>query len=414
MISAIILRVGSVLLCLILWTGCASEEEKMAAHFKRGVAYFEKGEDRAAVIEFRNAIQINPEYVPAYLKLGEAYIRLDKFQLAYQQYSSVVGLDPSNVPGLFKLSLFDLHSGKYDDAHVHLNVVLAHQPNHLDTLYALAALHQAEKHFGDAAMVFQQIIAIDHQQRPAYLGLANGLVFQGELARAEAYLDQAADININDRSGDDDDAGGALAFKPRFIEVFNRMVSVYLKQNNYDTALAKCDRQLARSGHSTETKAAFYYIKGQIREKQSEHVLAEHQYRRALDINPDYAPAANNLAYLLAEKNDNLEEALTLARLASAAHPRDATVLDTLGWVYFRLAQYDHAIEEFGKSLSEAPDHAIVHYHLGLAYDRTNQIKNAIDALEKALALDPNFPGADQARQRLATLRNRSTPGSVP
>ena len=408
--SANILRLGAALLWLCLWAGCASEEEKMAAHFEKGVAYFEKGEDRAAVIEFRNAIQINPEYVPAYLKLGEAYIRLEKFQLAYQQYSSVVGLDPINIPALFKLALFEFHSGKYGDARAHLNVVLSHQPDHLDALYALAALHQAEKQFDEAASLFRQIIDIDQQQRPAYVGLANGLVSQGKLARAEAYFDQAAGIDISDRSNEDDFGDGALAFKPRFIKVFSRMISVYLEQKNYDAALATCDRQLARSGHSTETKAAFYYIKGQIQEKQSEHALAEHQYRRALEINSDYAPAANNLAYLLAKKNDNLEEALTLAKLANAAHPRDAVVLDTLGWVYFRLAQYDHAIEEFGKSISEAPGHAIVHYHLGLAYDRLNQKKNAIDALEKALALDPNFPEADRARQRLATLRNRSTP----
>jgi tetratricopeptide (TPR) repeat protein len=188
------------------------------------------------------------------------------------------------------------------------------------------------------------------------------------------------------------------------------MVSVYLEQENYDTALATCDRQLAHSGHSAEAKAAFYNTKGQILEQQSEHAIAEHQYRRSLEICPDYAPAANNLAYLLAKKDHNLEEALTLAKLASTSHPRDAAVLDTLGWVYFRLGQYDHAIKEFQKSLSEASDHAIVHYHLGLAYDRANQKKSAIDALEKALALDPNFPEADQARQRLATLRNRSTP----
>jgi tetratricopeptide (TPR) repeat protein len=381
----------------------------MAAHYEKGAAYFEKGEYRAAVIEFRNAIKLNPEYIAAFLKLGEAYLRLEEYRLAYQQYSSVVGLDPSNIPGSFILALFDLHSGKYDKARAHLNVVLAHKPNHLDALYALAVLHQAEEKFHEAALVFQQIIDIDPQQRPAFLGLANGLVSQGELARAEAYFDQAAAIDINRQFDGDDIAVGVWAFKPQFIEVFNNIVNAYIDQENFDTALEKCDRQLAHSGYSNKTKAAFYHTKGQILEQQSEHDRAEHQYRRALQISPGYAPAANNLAYLLAKKDGNLEEALALAKLAGATHPRNAAILDTLGWIYFRLAQYEHAIEEFRKSLSEAPDQAIVHYHLGLAYDRTNQKKSAIDALEKALALDPNFPEADQARQRLATLRNRST-----
>jgi tetratricopeptide (TPR) repeat protein len=400
--------VGSILLFLFVWAGCAGKEEKMAAHFEKGVAYFDKGEYKAAVIEFRNTIQINPEHVAAHLRLGETYLRLEKLPLAYKQYSTVVGLDPSNIPGLVKLAIFDLHSGKYGNARAHLNGVLALRPNHPDALYMLAAVHQAEKQFHEAALLFRQIIDIDPQQRPAYWGLANGLLSQGKLAQAETYLDRAAGIEIDHRSDGDAIAGGALTFKPQFVEVFNQMVSIYLKRKSYDAALAKCDRQLALSGHSAKTKAFLHHSKGQILEHTSERNLAERQYRRALEISPGYVPAANDLAYLLANKGDSLGEALALAKLAKAAHPANASVLDTLGWVYFKLAQYDHAIDEFRKSLREAPDQAIVHYHLGLAYDGANQQKSALDALEKALALDPNFPEADQARQRIAALRNRS------
>jgi tetratricopeptide (TPR) repeat protein len=403
--------VVSLLLFLFLWAGCAGKEEKLAAHFERGVAYFDKGEYRSAVIEFRNTIQINPEYTAAHLRLGEAYIRLEKYPLAYRHYSTAVGLDPLNIPGLVKLALLDLHGGQYGDVRAHLEVVLAHQPNHLDALYILAAANQAEKRFHEAAQLFQKIIDRDQQQGPAYLGLANGLLSQGELAQADAYFDQAAAIDIQNRSNEIKFVGSAaLAFKPQFIEIFNKMVTILLEQKNYDTALVKCNRQLALSGHPAKARAFLFHTKGQILEQKSERDLAENHYRRALEINPDYARAANDLAYLLANKSDNLDEALTLAKLAKAAHPRDAAVLDTLGWVYFKLARYDHAIDEFRESLREAPDQAIVHYHLGLAYSGANQLTSAIDALEKALALDPNFPKADQVHLRIETLRKQSNP----
>jgi tetratricopeptide (TPR) repeat protein len=406
--------VGSLLLLLFFWTGCASKEEKLAAHFERGSAYLENEEYQAAVIEFRNTIQIDPEYVAAHLKLGEVYIRLENYPLAYRHYSTVVRLDPVNIPGLVKLALLDFHGGKYGNVRAHLKVVAVHQPNHLDALYMLAAVNQAEKRFREAARIFQKIIDRDHRQRPAYLGLANGLLSQGELAQADAYFDRAAAIDIQNHSqghcDDEFESSGALAFKPQFNKIFNKMVTLYLEQKNYDTALAKCDRQLALSGHPVKTKAFLFHTKGQILKQTSGNDVAEEHYRRALEISPDYTPAANDLAYLLAHRTDNLDEALSLARLAKAAQPRNAAVLDTLGWVYFRLARYDLAIDEFRKSLRKAPDHAIVHYHLGLAYDGANQLKSAIESLEKALALDPNFPEADRARLRIATLRKRSKP----
>jgi Tfp pilus assembly protein PilF len=60
----------------LMITGCSSDEEKKASHLEKGKSYFEKGEYKSAELEFRNAIQIDPEFVDAYERLGETYLRL--------------------------------------------------------------------------------------------------------------------------------------------------------------------------------------------------------------------------------------------------------------------------------------------------------------------------------------------------
>jgi tetratricopeptide (TPR) repeat protein len=143
---------------------------------------------------------------------------------------------------------------------------------------------------------------------------------------------------------------------------------------------------------------------GTIYDMQKRGDLSEKHYRAALDINPDFAPAANNLAYLLVMQNKNIDEALALARNAKEKLPNDPSVMDTLGLIYYKKGLFDSAIGEFMDSLEQVPDNAVVRYHLGLAYYKKGDKNPAKAELEKALNLDEEFEGADEARQILSTI----------
>jgi tetratricopeptide (TPR) repeat protein len=132
--------------------------------------------------------------------------------------------------------------------------------------------------------------------------------------------------------------------------------------------------------------------------------LAEFHYRNALDVNPEFVPATNNLAYLLAEQDKNLDEALRLSQKASRLLPDDPRVLDTLGWVYVKLGFYEEAIAAFSKSIEHIPENPTLNYHLGIAYYQKGATQKAKSALKQALKLDDNFSEADQAREILSKI----------
>ena len=115
---------------------------------------------------------------------------------------------------------------------------------------------------------------------------------------------------------------------------------------------------------------------------------------------PQFAPAANNLAYILAEANRDLNDALKFAQAAKAKMPDDPSVMDTLGWVYYRKGIYDSAIAEFRGSLAKAPDNATVGYHLGLAYAKKGETAKARAELERALAVNPRCRKRPRRKRR--------------
>ena len=134
--------------------------------------------------------------------------------------------------------------------------------------------------------------------------------------------------------------------------------------------------------------------------------LSEKHYRACLEIDPKFAPAANNLAYLLAEGDRDLNEALKYAQAAKGVLPEEPSVMDTLGWVYYKKGLYDSAIAEFKSSLSKAPENATVVYHLGLAYQKKGEAEKARAELKQALELSAgSFDGAEHARKVLAEMK---------
>ena len=143
---------------------------------------------------------------------------------------------------------------------------------------------------------------------------------------------------------------------------------------------------------------------GTLYETQKRFELAEKHYNAALEINPDFCPAANNLAYLLADRGGDLNKALSLAQKAKEKFPEDPNVMDTLGLVYYKRGLYDSAIDEFTDSLKKNPDNAVVHYHLGMAFYKKGDKDRAKKELKKALGLDQKFDKAEEARRILSSL----------
>ena len=168
------------------------------------------------------------------------------------------------------------------------------------------------------------------------------------------------------------------------------LTDIYFQEKNVDQVIAHYENALSENPKFMPG----YMILGSIYERQGEEEKAEAVYRKALEIESDFVPAANNLAFNLAERGVNVEEALQLAEQAKEKRPDDPFVLDTLGWVYFLLGHYGQATAHLEKSVSKMPDNPSFNYHLGKAYYKNNQHDKARAYLSKVLELDPKSKDA--------------------
>jgi tetratricopeptide (TPR) repeat protein len=193
----------------------------------------------------------------------------------------------------------------------------------------------------------------------------------------------------------------AIGENPNLLAPYYALAGIYLREKKADQAIEQFRQLLAVN----PKQAGAHMMIAVICDSQGEPDLAEKHYRACLEIDPKFAPAANNLAYRLAESDRDLNEALKLAQSARGLLPEEPSVMDTLGWVYYKKGLYDSAIGEFKSSLAKAAENPTVVYHLGLAYHKKGEADRARAELKRALELSSSFDGAEQARALLAELK---------
>ena len=140
---------------------------------------------------------------------------------------------------------------------------------------------------------------------------------------------------------------------------------------------------------------------GSVLEARNDWQQAEDLYKKALEIQPDYPLAANNLAYLMLEHGGNVNVAFSLAQTARKGLPNLPNSADTLGWAYYQQGAYNAAIEALQEAVKGSPDSATYHYHLGMAYQKANNLPMAKKEFASALQINPKLSQADEINKLL-------------
>jgi Tfp pilus assembly protein PilF len=135
---------------------------------------------------------------------------------------------------------------------------------------------------------------------------------------------------------------------------------------------------------------------------------AKARYRMALQLQPNNASALNDLAYLMADSGENLDQALSYAQRGLQYAARDASLRtslsDTLGWIYVKKNMNDTAVETYRPLVRDNPGNASYRYHFGTALYQKGDKQDARIELEAALADKPVATDAQKIRELLARL----------
>ncbi len=144
-----------------------------------------------------------------------------------------------------------------------------------------------------------------------------------------------------------------------------------------------------------------YYTRGITSHQLDDWPAAEADFRKALELRPGHPQVLNYLGYSLVERGEKLDEALAMIEEAVAGEPESGAIVDSLGWVLFRLGRYDEAVVHLERAAALEPVDPVINDHLGDAYWAVGRKREADFQWRRALSFGPEEDEAARIRRKL-------------
>ncbi len=229
----------------------------------------------------------------------------------------------------------------YARAAVHLD------PTHTNALLILAQVLEELKQYDLAVAAYAQVPPSNPLFTAAEIGRADALQSAGKLELSIDVLQ-----NLAQKRADNDGVMSALGDALRRADRFEDAAIAYSRAIELTSP--------------TEPSAWFlYYVRAITYERTNQWPRAEADFRRALELNPGQPQALNYLGYSLVQKQMKLDEALSMIQRAVAASPDSGYIIDSLGWVLYKLGRYDEAVPYMIRAAELMPIDPVVNDHLG-------------------------------------------------
>ncbi|ABL64626.1 Tetratricopeptide TPR_2 repeat protein [Chlorobium phaeobacteroides DSM 266] len=342
--------------------GAGDEKEKL--RLTLGELYLQTGQRDLAVAAFRSLVKDDPLFVPAWLALFEVSVQAGDqpgFIRDLHGFYTTKGVNVQNKIDLAQLFFVrSVHDSVYAEPYKAMMSALEKNYPGESRVYELkASASMQQKKYLQAIADFKQALALDAANFDAWEGLVSAYIVQNDPGAARKALMLAKRKVKGNRT--------------RLL-----MLEGYLFYHIGETKKAVVVLEKALSTKDAK-KEKMFYMQASVTlalcfDRLGIPAKSIRIYETILLLDPDNALAMNNLAYILSQQGSQLDKAKTLALGAVAKDPESMVYLDTLGWVYYKLGEYDKAEKALEKAFEYAVeknqvDPEIMH-HLIMVYEK--------------------------------------------
>ncbi len=245
-------------------------------------------------------------------------------------------------------------------------------PAHVDAHLLIAQFLMARERYELAIAAYDAVPAEAPEGLDAATGKARALEGKGEEdAAVEALRDTVA------RWPDEIEAHSALGDLLRRTSRFEESAEAY------DGALALVDALEQRHW-------VLLYQRGISLERSKQWERAEADFKEALELQPDQPLVLNYLGYSWVEMGINLAEAQSMIERAVEQRPQDGYIVDSLGWVLYRLGDFEGAVKHLGRAVELRPVDPIINDHYGDALWMVGRRTEAEFQWRRSLSFEPD------------------------
>jgi tetratricopeptide (TPR) repeat protein len=415
-----------------------------------GAAFEQLKQAKNAIAAYQRADSLEPGDAHTLDELAQALLSDNQLDEALKQFKLLAAADPENAEALVHIGEIQRRQGKYEDALATVRKARKLDPTSLEAGYNEGLLLDVLGRFDEAAQTYEKILELpstfhangayttdEKNNRGIFLDRLGTIYHEQNktdqaIATYQKMIDLGGETALRGYQGQVDTYREAKMFD-KAIEVSRKAAAADPKNRELKLMLAS---ELADQGHADEglvmakglldnsdkdrvvwlamgqmeirlrrwkdaeddfnkaaaltTKAEdrtyLVFLRGELAERQKHFEPAEQFFREALDLDPASAITLNYYGYMLADKNSRLPEALKLIRKAVELEPMNGAYLDSLGWVYFKMGEYELAEENLRQAAERDQTDPTVHEHLGDLYEKTGRIRLAAAQWELSLA----------------------------
>ena len=427
--------------------------------------YDQLKQPKNAVKAYRAAVDEDPDNADARRGLAAALAASGQMDEAAKVYAQILGSDPQDAQALIRQADIQRQQGHYEQALATLKKAATLVSDNVELSYNEALVYDALGRFDESIKTLKQLLTAtlppdgkytdgDRSNRALFLDRlaivqreanhtdeavaaykemqqlggdyqargANGVVDAYRDAHNwKAALDAAAaaakamptnhDIQLTYArqladSGKVDEAlklaNAQLAGTPDDRDVYFTIADINVRDKRWKDASEILDKAETLAT-KPEEKAFVAYYRGTVAERQKLFDQAEIEFRKGLQLSPDFAPIQNYLGYMLAERGQKLDEAVAMLKKVVSFDPQNGAYLDSLAWAYYKQGQYALAEDYERKAALRMSNDPTVLDHLGEINAKTGKLSLAIDEWQRSLAqyatsLPPEADPADVAK----------------
>jgi tetratricopeptide (TPR) repeat protein len=314
-----------------------------------------------------------PDSVELRVRQISAIEEAGQWSTAVQAWGDLLGRDPSTAIYQPRYAIALANAGRVPDAREVLSIITTERPQDISAWYLSAQIAARADDPAGAEAAAQKITAIDPKDARGPLSVAAAAIAR------KNYRGVITALTPRIATATDDDVQNGM-----YAQMVSTTYDAYSQLKDQKKGLGVLETAVKRAPEDEDLQ----YRLGGAYEENKQYDQAEAVFRKLIAAEPNFSGALNYLGYMLADRGKKLPEAVEFINRALAIEKDNPAYLDSLGWAYYRMGEFDKAKDPLEKAAAALPKASVIQEHLGDVYVSLKRYGDAAAAFDRALSGD--------------------------